>query len=103
MAIIAILSAFTDSAAAFDQKRKPYTMPVQPQFLQSSLYPGDNCCTFWDYDNYSGASKTLCHNGSEVTYDMGREGFGDKDASWICGKYVAYDMCRDYSWDECRY
>ena len=103
MAIIAILGAFTDSAAAFDQKRKPYTMPVQPQFLQSSLYPGDNCCTFWDHDNYSGASKTLCHNGSEVTFDMRQEGFDDREASWYCGARVAYDICRNFIGDSCQY
>ena len=74
-----------------------------PVFLQSTNYPGDNCCTFWDHDNYSGASKTLCHNGSEVTFDMRQEGFDDREASWYCGARVAYDICRNFIGDSCQY
>ena len=64
-------------------------------------YPGDNCCTFYDLDNFEGSSKTLCHSGSDIIYHMETEGFADKDASWYCGKNVAYDLCRDYEADPC--
>ena len=67
----------------------------------SVAYPGDDCCTFWDLDGYRGSSITLCHNGSEVAFNMENEGFADKEASWYCGKSVAYDICRDYMDDSC--
>ena len=82
----------------------PIMMPkTTPVFLQSTNYPGDNCCTFWDYDNYSGASRTFCHNGSEVTIDMRQDGVDDRESSWICGKSVAYDFCRNYIGDSCQW
>ena len=69
--------------------------------IANLAYPGDNCCTFWDLDNFGGSSKTLCHFGTEVTYNMETEGFADKEASWYCGKSVWYDICRNYESDSC--
>ena len=78
---------------------EPKTVPASVP--ANIAYPGDNCCTFYDYDYFEGSSKTLCHSGSEVTYNMEQEGFADKEASWYCGKNVAYDICRDYENDPC--
>ena len=100
--------AFSEMASAYlvweALDKTPVVMPkTTPVFLQSTNYPGDNCCTIWDYDNYSGDSRTFCHNGGETQYNLDDYGFGDKDASWYCGKTVAYDMCRNYVGDDCRY
>ena len=58
-------------------------------------YPGDECCSLYESDDYSGPSVTLCLGGAtEKHFDMHDYDLNDAIDSFYCGKSVAYDMCR---------
>ena len=93
---------------------------VQPQPIVHSLinadiggfkpivdYPGDDCCFIYDEHNFDyrgnrepnhnidDRRKQICHNGSRTEYDLHPMGWGDKLGSYICGKNVWFDFCKD--------
>lgn len=78
---------------------------VNDQPVPNYEYPGDSCCTFWDDQGFSGDSLTLCMTDSSSTdweiFDLHDYDFNDKQASWWCGKSVAYDMCNNFEDDDC--
>ena len=54
-------------------------------------YPGDLCCTFYDYQNYGGEQHTAClpKGASSYTYNPGE--FGHRLSSYECGKNVRFE------------
>ena len=70
-------------------------------------YPGDNCCYLYDHYNYqihdrephtdlNNGRKKICHEGSRKEINVRSElGWGDRVSSYICGKNVWFDFCKD--------
>ena len=70
-------------------------------------YPGDNCCYLYDHHNYqihdrephtdlNNGRKKICHEGSRKEINVRSElGWGDRVSSYICGKNVWFDFCKD--------
>ena len=70
-------------------------------------YPGDNCCFIYDehhFDfrgnrepnhNIDDRRKQICHNGSRTEHNLHDFGWGDRLGSYICGKNVWFDFCKD--------
>ena len=70
-------------------------------------YPGDNCCYLFDdvnFDNFGRRDqntiiddfrKLICHDGTRTTIDLHPSGWGNKVSSYMCGKNVWYDFCRN--------
>ena len=72
---------------------------------QSASYPGDTCCKLYDYPNFGGGSKTFCLDdpNKEQMWDMRREGWENKTASYVCGNSVRYNLCDDSTDWLCKY
>ena len=70
-------------------------------------YPGDDCCFIYDTynfdypgnrahnDNIIDRREKICHYGSLREFDLHPLGWGDKLSSYICGKNVWFDFCKD--------
>ena len=77
---------------------------------QQLLYPGDECCTLYDWRDWTGPRATLCiENQHRTEYDLNQiepeqpeyEGWNmnDRVSSWYCGKNVKYSFCDNGSSD----
>ena len=55
-------------------------------------YPGDNCCSFYDYRDFGGSSQTGCMPEGSTSYDYDPGSFGDKISSFECGKNVRFEF-----------
>ena len=74
---------------------------IPQQFQPSVVYPGDECCTLYGDNGFSGNKLTLClDNGSAKNYDLTQSGDAQILGSWWCGKGVSYKFCAD-SDDKC--
>jgi len=70
-------------------------------------YPGDNCCFLYENHNFDHGGNRLpssdvtarrlqiCHTGSRTVINTHDLGWGNRASSYICGKNVWYDFCRD--------
>ena len=69
------------------------------------LYPGDNCCTLYDFNNFRHGLKSFCLEDGEAEADfkLSIYGFANKLESFYCGKSVQYDFswyhAKDYSYN----
>lgn len=96
-----ILSDTFTSSAEDGVKTMPTEIVVPPMtqsdaLVLNSVYPGDNCCTLYDWSWWSGENPlTLCmdEGASSQHWDLKKYGFNDKMASWRCGKSVQYKFC----------
>ena len=62
------------------------------------VYPGDNCCTFYDTHNWEGDSFPAClPDGQSSTTGEVPSSFASKVSSWWCGKDIKYDFCYGYT------
>jgi len=76
-------------------------MPEE-QMLGAVPVPGDDCCYLFDYENFGGEAKKVCHYGVakyEALYESPWN-FNDRTQSFSCGKNVKLSMC-NHRWDEC--
>ena len=76
-------------------------------------YPGDNCCFLYDdyHFDYHGhrmpdsqiddRRELICHTGARTEINIHNLGWGDRMASYICGKNVWYDFCSDGAGSNC--
>ena len=60
-------------------------------------YPGDLCCTLYDYTNYGGDSISFCldETHSPKSWWLDNYGWDDRMESWVCGRNVAAYFCFD--------
>ena len=60
--------------------------------MPNLTYPGDLCCTFYEYRDYGGDSHSAClpDGSSEYSYQPGD--FGNKISSYECGKSVRFEF-----------
>ena len=71
------------------------TMPVDDS--NGWAYPGDLCCTLYDYTNYGGDSIDFCldETHSPKSWWLDNYGWDDRMESWVCGRNVASYFCFD--------
>jgi hypothetical protein len=75
-----------------------------PSEIETTLgYPGDECCTLYQDDDFWVPMGRFCLNGDYNVIDMVPWGFNDRTSSYWCGKNVWYKFCYDGPGTECRW
>ena len=75
---------------------------LTPSAEPNTAYPGDNACTIWEGENFSGRSHTYELNYREpVVHNLAGTDMDNVNSSWWCGKNVAYRFCSGGAQVEC--
>ena len=76
--------------------------PMAGRKLTGFSIPDDDCCKLFEHTNYDGVEKQFCLGDETKKYfNMKEVSFNDKMSSYICGKHVSANFCKNNENDNC--